>query len=91
MERSIRIVPNMTTLPPLPLQSDCDLLARPTVSVADAARILGISRGSAYRAISAGDLPALRLGRRLVVPTLALRNLLEAPGMAISNADEVRS
>ena len=41
-----------------------------------AATILGISRGSAYEAARRGDIPTIRLGRRLVVPTAALRRLL---------------
>jgi excisionase family DNA binding protein len=48
----------------------------PTVSVEKAGEILGISRRSAYRAAAAGDLPTLRLGRRLLVPTARLLGLL---------------
>jgi excisionase family DNA binding protein len=48
----------------------------PTVSVTDAATILGISRRSAYRAAAAGQLPTIQLGRRLLVPTARLRTLL---------------
>ena len=47
-------------------------LVTPTVTVEDAARILGISRGLAYTAVQSGDIPALKIGRRLVVPTAAL-------------------
>lgn len=48
----------------------------PTMTVAEAGELLGISRRSAYRAVERGDLPALRLGRRLVVPSLKLLELL---------------
>lgn len=50
----------------------------PTVSVEEAGRLLGISRGSAYEAVKAGEIPSVRLGRRIVVPTAALRRLLAA-------------
>lgn len=55
---------------------------RPTVTVEEAGAILGISRGSAYAAAKNGTLPTLRIGKRLVVPTAALRRLLELDGSA---------
>lgn len=48
----------------------------PTVSVDDAAAALGISRGTAYQAVAAGEIPSIRIGRRLLVPTAGLRRLL---------------
>ena len=42
----------------------------------EAAAILGISRSTAYELVKAGELPALRLGRRIVIPTHALVALL---------------
>ena len=50
-----------------------------TISVEEAADLLGISRRSAYRAAASGELPAVRLGRRLRVPSAALRQLLSPP------------
>lgn len=47
-----------------------------TLTVEQAAEVLGISRRSAYRAVERGDLPTLRLGRRLLVPTARLLALL---------------
>jgi excisionase family DNA binding protein len=49
---------------------------RLTVSVPEAARILGISRALAYELVARGELPSLRLGRRLVVPVARLAALL---------------
>ena len=43
-----------------------------TVTVEEAAQMLGISRSSAYECVRRGELRALRLGRRLVVPRSAL-------------------
>lgn len=48
----------------------------PTMSVEEAGRLLGISRSAAYRAAGCGQLPTLRLGRRLLVPTAKLLALL---------------
>lgn len=53
---------------------------RLTVTVEEAAALLGISRGSAYTAVANGELPVLRVGRRLLVPRLALERLLERAG-----------
>lgn len=52
-----------------------------TMTIEDAAKLLGLSRSSAYRAARRGELPTLRFGRRLVVPTGRLLTLLGvAPG-----------
>jgi len=49
---------------------------KPTLTVAEAAALLGISRNHAFKAIRRGDLPALRIGRRVLVPTARLLALL---------------
>ena len=48
-----------------------------TMSVTQAAEVLGISRTTAYECVRTGDLPALRLGGRIVVPTQAIDDLLD--------------
>src|SRR5438046_1366637 len=45
-------------------------------SIEEAGCRLGISRAHAYQLVARGDLPHLRLGRRLVVPKRALESLL---------------
>jgi excisionase family DNA binding protein len=45
-------------------------------SVEEAGRRLGISRAHAYELVARGELPHLRLGRRLVVPKRAIEALL---------------
>ena len=44
---------------------------RATLDIPEIAHLLGCSRGTAYRAAREGRLPALRIGRRLVVPRRA--------------------
>ncbi len=51
-----------------------DMQAR-LLSVPDTAHILGISRSHAYRLVERGDLPSVRLGRRILVPLAAVRSL----------------
>jgi excisionase family DNA binding protein len=51
----------------------------PTISVERAARLLGLSRSAAYRAAATGQLPTLAFGRRLVVPTFRLMQMLGIP------------
>ena len=46
----------------------------------EAAVILRICRGSAYRAAENGDIPTVRIGRRLLVPAAALDKLLASVG-----------
>lgn len=49
---------------------------RRTMSVEEAALALGIGRTTAYMAIRRGELPCLRIGRRVVVPRDAIERLL---------------
>jgi excisionase family DNA binding protein len=51
---------------------------RLAVSVSEAATMLGISRGLAYELVHRGELPVIQLGRRLVVPIVALERLVAA-------------
>ena len=52
---------------------------RLTYTVDEAGRLLGISRNSAYQRAAEGQLPTIRLGRRLLVPKAALDRLLDTP------------
>ncbi|MDP8991538.1 MAG: excisionase family DNA-binding protein [Actinomycetota bacterium] len=58
---------------------------RLTISVEEAAKLLGISRGLAYELVARGELPSLRLGRRRVVPIAALHALI---ANAVTNNSE---
>ncbi len=53
---------------------------RSTLSVEETAEVLGLSRAAAYAAAKAGDLPVVRVGRRLLVPRFALEKLLLGAG-----------
>jgi excisionase family DNA binding protein len=53
-----------------------------TYTVEEAARLLGVSRGVAYEAARRGELPTIRLCRRLLVPRIALERML-----GMENAD----
>ena len=46
-------------------------------TIEEAARLLGIGRSSAYAAAQRGEIPTVRLGRRLVVPKVAFERLLQ--------------
>jgi excisionase family DNA binding protein len=50
---------------------------RATVSVEEAGQILGIGRSAAYEAAKTGQLPTIRIGRRVLVPLPMLKRLLE--------------
>jgi excisionase family DNA binding protein len=44
-----------------------DLASTATISVEQAANLIGISRQSAYEAVNRGELPVIRMGRRVRV------------------------
>jgi excisionase family DNA binding protein len=54
---------------------------RLTMTVEEASEALGISRSLAYELVRRGEIPSLRLGRRIVVPVHALDNLVERTGV----------
>jgi excisionase family DNA binding protein len=49
-----------------------------TLTVPEAARLIGISRMTAYVAVREGTIPSIRIGRRVLVPRAALDRLLAA-------------
>jgi len=51
---------------------------RLTYSVEQAGALLGLSRGASYGAANRGDLPILRIGRRIIIPKRALDRLLDS-------------
>jgi excisionase family DNA binding protein len=63
---------------PQALRQDVEIVGRRlALSVEEAAELLGISRSLAYELAARGQLPVLRLGRRLVIPRAALERLLD--------------
>jgi excisionase family DNA binding protein len=56
------------------------LLQRKVLTVPEAGKVLRLGRDSAYRAANAGEIPVLRIGRRLVVPVPALLEMLNGGG-----------
>jgi len=49
---------------------------RSTLTIEESAKILRISRSSAYAAANERSLPTIKIGRRLLVPRSALERLL---------------
>jgi excisionase family DNA binding protein len=57
-----------------------DPAVEPTMKVDAIAKVLGISRASAYEAVRTGQIPSFTIGRRRVVPTAAVRQMLRLDG-----------
>jgi excisionase family DNA binding protein len=51
--------------------------SRLTLTVEEVAATLGISRAFAYEAVRRGEIPSIRIGRRVLVPRAALKRLLD--------------
>ena len=49
---------------------------RRTLTIDEAAKALGVSRGAAYAAAGRGELPTVRIGKRYVVPRSQLEKML---------------
>ena len=53
-------------------------IERLTLKIDEAAKALGISRNTAYDAAKSGELPTVKIGKRLLVPRAALERLLNS-------------
>ncbi|MGE3444025.1 MAG: helix-turn-helix domain-containing protein [Acidimicrobiia bacterium] len=49
---------------------------RRTITVDEAAVLLGISRGTAYRSVQRGEIPSYRFGRRIVIARSTIENII---------------
>ena len=47
-----------------------------TYSVPEVAEILGIGRSAAYQGIRTGQIPSVKIGKRIIVPKVALQRKL---------------
>ena len=46
------------------------------LTVAETARILGLSRNSTYQGVFTGEIPNIKVGKRILVPRIALEKML---------------
>ncbi len=50
---------------------------KPTISVEEIINLSGLGRGAVYEGFRRGDLPGLRIGRRIIFSRAAIMRLLE--------------
>ncbi|MBZ9710495.1 helix-turn-helix domain-containing protein [Mesorhizobium sp. ESP7-2] len=51
-------------------------ITRATITIVEAAHRLGIGRNQAYEAAKRGEIPSIKIGKRLLVPKAALEKML---------------
>lgn len=73
------------------MAASLEVFRRATITVEEAARVLGISRGSAYEAVRRGQLPTIRIGKRLIVPVASLERMLASAGADAEESAQVAS
>jgi len=59
-----------------------------TYTVEETRKLLNIGRGSAYEAIRTGQIPSIRIGRRILVPRLGLQRLLDRSAEPVDKGDD---
>ena len=47
-----------------------------TITVNEAAEVLGISRNSCYAAVHRGEIPSIKIGHRIVIPRAAFERFV---------------
>lgn len=51
-----------------------------TITIPEAAKALGIGRNQAYEAARRGEIPTIKIGKRILVPVTALERKLRGEG-----------
>lgn len=57
-------------------------------TIDEAAKMLGVSRGTAYECVKTGELPHIKLGRRIVVPMAAFERFLNQAAVKDKTSNE---
>lgn len=65
-------------------------MERLTLTIEETAKLLGIGRQLAYDKAKTGEIPVIKIGRRLLVPRRALERLLEQ-GQVLSMPHPVKT
>jgi len=73
-------------LEPVPSLRSTSPPTRLTLSIDEAAELVGISRTTAYELAQSGELPTVRLGRRILVPINQLADVLGTDVDAVLDA-----
>ena len=76
LERSQPGGPRDATMRPHQVTTARDPNEPLTLSVPAAAKILGVSRNSAYTAVHTGHIPSIRFGSRILIPRAALDRMI---------------
>ena len=58
-------------------------------SVREVAKLLGLSKASTYEAVRIGSIPSLKVGRRILIPKVALQELLDRHSVAGNAGDDI--
>ncbi len=64
------------------------MVGRVTITIGEAAEMLGISRTSAYLCARRREIPTVRLGRRVLVPVVRFMAMLEGDPPSDENRDD---
>jgi len=62
-----------------------DTTERLTLTVDEAAAILGIGRGTAYEAVRTGQIPSIRISKRILIPRRSLELMLSGEDAELDN------
>jgi excisionase family DNA binding protein len=61
-------------------------MERQTLTVQEAAEVLGIGKNTAYAAVGRGEIPSVRFGKKIVIPRDGIEQLL---GQGTGSSPEV--
>lgn len=56
--------------------TDSEILQRTMLTPEEVARILRLSKNGCYTAVARGDIPSVRIGKKIMIPGASLRRML---------------
>ena len=62
-------------------------MTKQTYTIPETAKILGIGRSTAYEGARTGHIPTIDIGKRKIVPKVALDRMLSEAGQPSTDAD----
>ena len=67
------------------MTTQTEAMVRSTYTVEECSQLLGLSRSATFEGVHRGDIPHVRVGRRILIPKIAIDRMLNEAGSKADN------